>query len=443
MVKRRIMIGGKSSWGLGMKLRRGGRWPLGFLLALVAMLVLVGGGSANLPPEITATKHTDPSTCPPASFVGRKYCLVLSTYDPLAGVGFSKDGGLRIDLQVLSFENSTLTNPVIDVSWLPWDEVKWTDPKPPGCTEIANPNTTRTDDTLVSCVLPNIPGLGKNDVPPRPSDVISLYFDADVSASLQWTARAFVNESGHDPAENPNTDVRTVTAPQLFGDLTTNQVISFGAPGATVDLGTLPLGKSRLEFTTPAGTPPFQARFAADATTAFCFGGLDCKPVQLTAAVAPGGTGLMIWSFTVTSTKPPKKANVIHRYDAAGVTAIAGSKFQAGVSYVNIDGVRLTGPSAGLPAAGEYYVVNASADDKTFQISDKPKGSPITFPAGGTAAAARIRIIGDDSFERAASCSATDLGVNVPSMFAEPDVGTNQVRICFGDNENGNAGGGW
>ena len=125
----------------------------------------------------------------------------------------------------------------------------------------SEPEHAPTDDTLISCALPNIPGLGKNDVPPRKTDKISLYFDADVSASLQWTARSFVNESGHDPAGNPNTDTRTVTAPQGFGNLSSNQAISFAAPGATVDLRTL-LGNSRLEFTTPAGTPPFQARFA-------------------------------------------------------------------------------------------------------------------------------------------------------------------------------------
>jgi hypothetical protein len=423
-----------------MKLRRGGRWPLGLLFALVAMMVLAGAGSATLPSEITPTVTTNPDPCPPASFVGRKFCLVMSTYN-----GVSKDGGLRIDLQLWSFENSTLTRPTIDVAWLPWDQVKWISPKPTMCSELANPRTSRTDDTLVSCAFPNIQGLGKNDVAPRKTDTISLFFDADVSADLQWIVDAFANESGNDPANVPNTDVRHLEPFQGFGDLTLNQAISFGAPGATVELGTLPLGNSRLEFTAPAGTPPFQARFAADPTTAFCFGGLDCKPVQLTAAVAPGGTGLMISTFTVTTTKPAKNARVIHRYDAAGVTAIAGSKFQAGVSYVNIDGVRLTGLSgAGLPAAGDYYVVNASASDKTFQISDKPKGSPITFPDGGTAAAARIRIIGNDSFEQAASCSAADLGVNVPSMFAEPDpAANNAVKICFGDNENGNAGGGW
>lgn len=395
------------------------------------MLALAGAGSATLPAEITATPHTS-TPCPPPA--GRQFCIVLSTYD-----GVSRDGGLRVDLQLLNYDQNTLTNPIIDLSWLPYGEAAWIEPKPSACSLLDNPNTPTAGDKLISCAFANLRGIGGTGTPPIPSEKLSLYFDVDVTAGLTWHADAFLNEAGHDPAKVPNTDVRFVDASQGFDDnAADNQAISFGAPGATVELGSLSLGSSKLGFTVPANPniTPFQARFAADATTAFCFGGLACAPLQLSAAV--GTTGLQVWSFTFTTNLQPKNVKIIHRYDKLQVTSIAGSKFQSSVSYVGSDGVKLTNLSGlGTLAEGDYYVVNATAT--TFQIALKAGGKPITVPAGGTADAARIRIIGDQDTERAASCSAADLGVNVPSMFAE-SVSKTEVKGCLGDNTNGSIG---
>jgi hypothetical protein len=107
------------------------------------------------------------------------------------------------------------------------------------------------------------------------------------------------------------------------------------------------------------------------------------------------------------------------------------------VSYVGSDGVRLENLTGlGSLEAKDYFVVKAT--ETTFQISNKRGGKPIPFPAGGTASAERIRIVGDQRTERAASCSEADLSVNVPSMSATR-VGSD-IEACLADFDNGRIG---
>src|SRR5262245_43419004 len=77
------------------------------LIAGVAGLFGVAGGSASLPPLDTAT-----SQCPPNA--GRLFCVSISTYK-----GLARQGGVQVNLKVENRDNSTLTHPAITLSWTP------------------------------------------------------------------------------------------------------------------------------------------------------------------------------------------------------------------------------------------------------------------------------------------------------------------------------------
>jgi hypothetical protein len=396
--------------------------------ALVAVVALAGATGGSAQTGVTSLTNDD---CPPTN--GRVFCVVLTTYDNAQRIG-----GLRVDLQLQNYDQNTLTNPVVQLTWgLPPAKVAWTDPKPASCSQLPD---TPTGDQLISCAFANLPGVGSGGGF-IPSPVVSLYFDAHVADAdvLDWTATGFLNESGNDPPTVPNTSVRTVTVTQGFSSGESNDATTFALPESTVQLGTLQLGQSTLRFPvlSQPGDTPFPASFSAVESTDFCFDGLSCIALELTSVIE-GPTGLKIWNFFLENTSlNPNSLRIIHRYDLRGATSISGNRFQSDVSYVGSDGVRLENLTGlGSLEAKDYFVVKAT--ETTFQISNKRGGKPIPFPAGGTASAERIRIVGDQKAEHAASCDDADLSVKVPSMSATR-VGSD-IEACLADFDNGRIG---
>ena len=422
-----------------MKLRHGARAPLKVLLVFGAVVALAAAFTGSGGSVIPGTAHKS-SPCPPTDG-GRAYCVVLTTFD-----GTQATGGQKVELHLENHDNNTLTNPVIKLDWTTVDlTVEWVNPKPSNC-------APQSDGSGITCSIANVPGLGSGagTLPPNESSPkVTLYFDTvavdqapigedpDVPPTVTWRAEGSVNEG---PSGPPNTSVRTASGSTAFDPEGDNDALSFAIPGKPVALGTLGSGNASLKYTV-AGSDVYETSLTADPeSTDFCFGDLNCYPLELTSSVPGATTGLLIWEFFVVDPDFSKsQARVIHRYDPINVTSIGGNRFQA-AGFFGSDGVELTGLTGlGGLAAGEYYVVGADAT--SFQISDRRNGRPITIPAGGTATAERIRLIGDDSAEKDQDCMTLAGTVNKPSMWVEK-VTNNDDDLHFWvcDSGNGNVG---
>jgi hypothetical protein len=435
------MIGGKSSWGLGMKLRRGGFLPpLKVLLvlagAVIALTAAITGsaGSATL-----GTPHTSCPTGPPSDG-GRVYCVVMNTYN-----GFQASGGQKIDVQLFNYDQNTLTNPVITLSRIATHlDVSWTNPKPSNanCVDGANAGD-------IVCTIPNVPGLGaeaKGPSPtPTPSNLVTLYFETAVSATdpptvtppspatLSWKASVRVNEG---PSGPPNTSVREATGDTLFGT-DVNSTQTFALPGKNVLLGTTNTGKASLRFTASAGADPYETSLAASNSTSFCLDGMTCAPLLLTTSVPGQTNGILVWHFVIPNSPiGAGSLKIVHIYDPLiNVPANAANDTLTG-DFRNVDGAQLGGTN--------YYVRNATAT--TFKLSVKATGNAYYDVQSSTVSLQKIGLIGDDKQnERDTNCSGSLFGPNpptpkLPSVNAQKVGNTKDVEVWFCDNTNGGIG---
>ena len=85
------------------------------VIAILAAFVLSAAGrSAGLPAGVSAhTFLSEGGVCPNFAVQERHYCLVVTTYD-----GLVRSGGIEVDLTVENFDQSTLSNPATDLTWL-------------------------------------------------------------------------------------------------------------------------------------------------------------------------------------------------------------------------------------------------------------------------------------------------------------------------------------
>jgi hypothetical protein len=411
-----------------MKLRRGALAPLKVLLVLGAVVALAAAFTGSGGSVIPGTPHTS-SPCPPTDG-GRAYCLVLTTFD-----GVEAAGAQKVTLHLENHDNNTLTNPVVTLTWVDPDlTVTWADPKPSNCSgPVTGP---------ITCTIANVPGLGSGagTNPPNLSQLVTLYFDSVVtgaSPAVTWTAEARVNEG---PSGPPNTSVRTASGSTAFDAGGDNDALTFALPGKPVALGTLGSGNASLKYSVPTGADPYETSLTADPeSTDFCFGGLDCYPLELTSSVSGATTGLLIWEFIVVDPDFTKsQARVIHRYDAIAISANADTNRFNG-DFRNIDGVHLSG--GGLTEQ-DYYVRNATAT--SFQASVEKTGPVVDVPGTGTITgiqAGKIRLIGDQNVEKDADCMTLAGTVNKPSIHVEKVSPTDDdLHFWVCDGGNGNVG---
>jgi hypothetical protein len=435
-----ITVGGKRRMQFGV-----------VVIAILAAFVLSAAGSAGLPPVtgVPFPSHDGAGNpCPgytPTLINERHYCLVVTTYTNLASVG-----GVEVDLTIQNYDQSSLTNITANLNLLTslstGDSVSFVSSSPATCAAASGG---------AACTFPNIPGVGSvAGTPPLQFNpaTIKLYFDVAAAdlPGLDFTAAATVKESGNDNGQN--LQKQTVDdASMTFGSTNPGQGATVGLPGKHPKLNVLEptnATTASVEFSVPAGSAPFLARFAADAGPTACFGGITCSGLRLstdlngtTYSVAP----YILWQAFINSTNT--NVDAIHYYDAVSVTAVSGSKtLTPTTSFAACDGVRFgtelnpTAPSP-LVAGTDYFVVNAT--QTSFQVATSANGKAITINQSGSFPASCIRVIGDQKAEKvtsatpATSCATVKTPSQVPALYAakQPD-GT--VLVCLWDTANGN-----
>jgi hypothetical protein len=420
-----------------MKLRHGARAPLKLLLVLGAVVVLA---AALIGPGGTATSGTAHKTVPcPPNDAGRKYCVVLTTYD-----GTQATGGQKVVLHLENYDNNTLTNPVIKLDWTTVDlTVEWVSPKPSNC-------LPQSDGSGITCSIPNVPGLGSGAgtrPPNESSPKVTLYFDTvavdqapigevpDVPPTVTWLAEGSVNEG---PSGTPNVSVRTASGSTAFDAQGDNDALSFALPGKPVTLGKLGSGNASLKYVVPVGTDPYETSLIADPeSTDFCLGGVTCHSLELTSDV-PGATGgLLIWEFIAVD--PPgnlSNAKAIHIHDAVAASANRDTNKITGQNFSDVEGVHITGSG---DFDGNYWI--RFADSTSFQLSIEKKGPIFNIPGTGITAiqAGKLDLID----QRDADCKTLAGAVTTPSLHVEK-VSNNDDDLHFWvcDSGNGNVGGG-
>ena len=399
-------------------------------LAIVAViaLALLGGASqssAQLPSIVPSLSQSSP--CPPTS--GRLYCVDLTTYN-----GFSRNGGIEVDVQLENWSGSTLTNPAVALAssgiGTGAANLEFVSSSPSFCSGTAGG---------VSCSFPNLSGIAKGATSPRKSAFVRLYFAIAADATLtgvRFTATGTAKESSNDSPGAANEETRPVTGDMSFG---TNSASSatIALAGNDVSLGGLLNAlPSSVAFAIPPGSDPFLARFAADPGPTECFGGITCAGLELATDLsgAPAGTfsagNQILWTSIIDAVNANLVA--IHYYDPVAVSATPPSTLKSSAGLSSCDGVTFATAPAGLSANVDYYVVKASGS--SFGVATRASGKPLSFTGSGSFSASCIRIIGDQKSEQATSCTTPPS--TTPALYAAK-ISSSAVRVCLWDRGNG------
>ena len=415
------------------------------VIAVLAALVVIGGGSAGLP-DVHGTPYPSSdalgNNCPGFGISERHYCLVVTTYSNLAKVG-----GIEVDLTMQNYDQSSLTNPSATIDLLAG--------LPAGNTfSFVTSDTGRCTGTTTgaSCTFPNIAGEGSaagTGIPPGPHNdaTVRLFFRVnapDVSV-LHFTATGTAKENGNDNGGAANVEGQTVAdAPMTFGnDPTQTATFAFGGDKPTLTAqqpSNEPSFNSSVQFAVPAGSAPFQARFSTDQGPTACFGGITCSGLTLTTDLngqtfpnAP----YILWQAVINASSA--NVDAIHYYNPVQVTASPSTKtFATTTSFASCDGVRFDSPPAGLQSSpnNDYFVVKGTATATSFQVAATATGKALSFTGSGTFSAACIRVIGDQKSEQTKSCDPLNPPSQVPALYAAKQSNTT-VKICLWDTANG------
>src|SRR5829696_2810706 len=399
---------------------------LGIVAAItLALLGGAAGSSAQLPSIVPTVSQSDP--CPPAT--GRLYCVDLTTYD-----GFSRNGGIEVDVQLENYSTSALTNPAVALasSAIGTGEanLEFVSSSPSLCSATADG---------ASCSFPNVSGVSKGATSPMKSAFVRLYFTIAADATLtgvRFSATGTVKESSNDSSGAANEETRPVTGDMTFGtDSGSSATIALGGKEVTLS-GSHNALPSSVDFAVPPGSDPFLARFAADSGPTACFGGISCTGLELTTDLsgAPAGAfsarNQLLWTSTVASVNTNLFA--IHYYDPVSVTATPPSTLTSSAGLSTCDGVTFAIAPAGLSTNVDYYVVKASG--ASFGVATRASGKPLSFSGSGTYSASCIRIIGDQKNEQAASCTTPPS--TTPALHTSK-LGSSTVLACLWDRGNG------
>lgn len=397
------------------------------IVAVIALALLGGASqsSAQLPSIVPSLSQSSP--CPPTS--GRLYCVDLTTYN-----GFSRNGGIEVDVQLENWSTSALTNPAVALS----SSAIGTGAANLEFVSSSASFCTRTADGA-SCSFPNVPGIAKGATSPVKSAFVRLYFSiaADPTVTgVHFIATGTAKESTNDSPGAANEEVRPVTGDMSFGtDSASSATIALG--GNQVSLSGLHNAlPSSVGFSVPAGSNPFLARFAADPGPTECFGGITCTGLELSTDVsgAPAGTfsagNQILWTSIVEA--PNANLVAIHYYDPVTVTATPPNTLTSSAGLSSCDGVTFATAPAGLSANVDYYVVKMSGT--SFGVATRASGKPLSFSGSGTFSASCIRIIGDQKSEQATSCTTPPS--TTPALYAAR-ISSSAVRVCLWDRGNG------
>jgi hypothetical protein len=407
--------------------RQTGRKWIKLGIVSVIMLALLGGASgssAQLPPIVPDESKSSP--CPPTS--GRLFCVDLTTYD-----GFSRNGGVEVDVQLENWSGSSLTNPsvalVSSAIGTGAANLEFVGSSPSLCSATANG---------AACSFPNLVGVARGATSPTKSAFVRLYFaiDADpLVTGVRFTATGNAKESGNDSSGAANEETRSVTGDMTFGtDPASSATIALGGDVSLSGLHNA--SQSSLDFSVPPGSTPFLARFAADPGPTECFGGISCTGLELSTDLsgAPAGafssSNQILWTSIVDAVNTNLVA--IHYYDPVAVTATPPSTLTSTAGLSSCDGVTFATAPAGLSPNVDYYVVKASG--ASFGIATRASGKPLSFTGSGSFSASCIRIIGDQKSEQATSCTTPPS--STPALHAAK-ISSSAVRVCLWDRGNG------
>jgi hypothetical protein len=397
------------------------------IVAVIALALLGGASqsSAQLPPIVPDVSQSAP--CPPSS--GRLYCVDLTTYD-----GFSRNGGVEVDVQLENWATSSLTNPAVALTSSAIGtgaaNLEFVSSSPSLCSGTANG---------ASCSFPNLSGVAKGATSPMKSAFVRLYFAIAADTTLtgvRFTATGTAKESGNDSPGAANEEIRSAAGDMSFGtDSASSATIALG--GNEVSLGgshnALP---SSVGFAVPPGSDPFLARFAADSGPTECFGGSTCTGLELLTDLSGASAGTfsagnqILWRSVVDALNANLVA--IHYYDPVTVTATPPSTLTSSAGLSSCDGVTFATAPAGLAANVDYYVVKANG--ASFGVATRAGGKPLSFSGGGTFSASCIRIIGDQKSEQATSCTIPPS--TTPALYATK-ISSSAVQVCLWDRGNG------
>ena len=397
------------------------------ILAVVALALLGGASqsSAQLPSIVPNLSQSAP--CPPST--GRLYCVDLTTYN-----GFSRNGGIEVDVQLENWSTSALTNPAVALASSAIGagaaNLEFVSSSPSFCSGTAGG---------ASCSFPNLSGIAKGATSPTKSAFVRLYFAIAADTTLtgvRFTATGTAKESGNDSPGAANEEIRSATGDMSFGtDSASSATIALG--GGDVSLsGSHNALPSSVGFSVPPGSAPFLARFAADPGPTECFGGITCTGLELLTDLsgAPAGTfssgNQILWTSVVDALNANLVA--IHYYDPVTVTATPPNTLSSSVGLSSCDGVRFATSPAGLTANVDYYVVKASG--ASFGVATRASGKPLSFSGSGTFSASCIRIIGDQKNEQATSCTTPPS--TTPALYAAK-ISSSAVQVCLWDRGNG------
>ncbi len=410
-----------------MRRQTGRKWiKLG--IVAVIMLALLGGASgssAQLPSIVPDLAQSTP--CPPAS--GRLYCVDLTTYD-----GFSRNGGVEVDVQLENWSTSSLTNPGVALVASAIGT---------GATNLefvaSSPSLCSATAAGATCSFPNLAGVAKGATSPAKSAFVRLYFEiaADpLVTGVRFTATGVAKESGNDSTGAANEEIRSVTGDVSFGtDPTSSATVALGGNNVSLS-GSHNALPSNVNFAVPPGSNPFLARFAAESGPTECFGGITCTGLELMTDLsgAPAGAfssgNQLLWTSIVNAINTNLFA--IHYYDPVSVTATPPSTLTSSAGLSSCDGVTFATAPAGLSANVDYYVVKASGS--SFGVATRASGKPLSFTGSGAFSASCIRIIGDQKSEQATSCTAPPS--TTPALFATK-ISSSAIRVCLWDRGNG------
>jgi hypothetical protein len=417
------------------------RFNLGALLVValgVVALTGAGGSFAGLPslPDPVSYPSTDPAgnPCPGFAFSERHYCLVVTTQS-----GLARSGAIEVDLTMQNYDTGTLNKPAADLTWSPPSaNLTFVSSTPSSCSYPSS-------DGGVACSFPDISGVGSasgtGNNPPHHDATVKVFFTVNAPAdppldSVTFTAKGTAKERSNDNSGAANVEQQTAIAPMSFGT-DSNSLATVALPERNSSLNAS-LDASSVGFAVPKGTNPFIAKFAADASTTSCFGGITCSGLLLTTDLsgAPIGTfssgNPILWQAVINSTS--SNVDAIHYYDAVKVSASTtqANTFTSTTSFAKCDGVNFATGAPSPLTNGDYFVVNATAT--SFQISATANGKPLSFTSGGDFMASCIRVIGDDRSEKATSC--TKAPSQMPALFAFK-VTSNTVQTCLWDSANG------
>ena len=406
----------------------GQKWIKLGIVSVIIMFALLGGASgssAQLPSIVPDESKSSP--CPPTS--GRLYCVDLTTYD-----GFSRNGGVEVDVQLENWSTSSLTNPGVALAASAIGT---------GATNLefvaSSPSLCSATADGATCSFPNLAGVAKGATSPMKSAFVRLYFAVDADplvTGVRFTATGAAKESGNDSTGAAQEEIRSVTGDMSFGtDPASSATIALG--GDDVSLSGLHNAlQSSVVFSVPPGSNPFLARFAADSGPTECFGGITCTGLELTTDLsgAPAGTfsagNQILWTSIVNAVNTNLFA--IHYYDPVAVTATPPSTLTSTAGLSSCDGVTFATAPAGLSANVDYYVVKASGS--SFGVATRASGKPLSFTGSGAFSASCIRIIGDQKSEQATSCTTPPS--TTPALYAAK-ISSSAVRVCLWDRGNG------